>query len=71
MNKLHITIEYAFYLAVRNVERQIVSRFVMGVQMFQSMIGIADLSYGFYLIGSLKLLMFSVYLSVFYFFCPY
>ena len=33
--KKHITIKYAFHLAVRNVERQIVTRFVTGVQMFQ------------------------------------
>ena len=32
---LHITIKYTFDLAVRNVERQIVSRFVMAVHMFQ------------------------------------
>ena len=32
---LHITIRYTFYLAVRNVELQIVSRFVTGVPMFE------------------------------------
>ena len=31
MKKLHFTTRYAFYLSVRNVERQIVSRFVTGV----------------------------------------
>ena len=31
VNKIHITIKYAFHFAVRNVERQIVSRFVTGV----------------------------------------
>ena len=35
VKKIHITIKYAFHFAVRNVERQIVSRFVTGVQMFQ------------------------------------
>ena len=35
VKKIHITIKYGFHLAVRNVERQIVSRFVTGVQMFQ------------------------------------
>ena len=34
-NRLHVTIVYTFYLAVRNVERLNVSRFVMGVHMFQ------------------------------------
>ena len=32
---LHVTIKYTFYLAVRNVERQIVSCFVTGVQVLQ------------------------------------
>ena len=35
VNRLHVTIEYTFDLAVRNVERLNVSRFVMGVHMFQ------------------------------------
>ena len=35
VKKINITIKYAFHLAVRNVERQIVSRFVRGVPMFQ------------------------------------
>ena len=35
VKKIHITIKYAFHLAVRNVERQIISNFVTGVQMFQ------------------------------------
>ena len=30
VNKLHVTMKYTFYLAVRNVDRQIVSRFVRG-----------------------------------------
>ena len=30
VTKLHVTIKYAFYLAVGNVERQIVSSFVKG-----------------------------------------
>ena len=34
-NRLHVTIEYTFDLAVRNVERLNVSRFVTGVHMFQ------------------------------------
>ena len=34
-NRLHVTIEYTFDLAVRNVERLIVSRFVTGVHMSQ------------------------------------
>ena len=34
-NRLHVTIEYAFDLAVRNVERINVSHFVTGVHMFQ------------------------------------
>ena len=34
-NRLHVTIEYIFDLAVRNVERLNVSSFVMGVHMFQ------------------------------------
>ena len=33
--RLHMTIEYTFDLAVRNVERLNVSRFVTGVHMFQ------------------------------------
>ena len=32
--KKHITIKYAFHLVVRNVERQIVSRFVTGCRCF-------------------------------------
>ena len=44
---LRITIKFTFYLAVRNVKRQLFSRFVTGVQMFQAieikLIGIADL----------------------------
>ena len=35
VKKLHTYIKYAFHLAVRNVERQIVSRVVTGVQIFQ------------------------------------
>ena len=35
VKKIHITIKYAFHLAVRNVEQQIVSRFVTRVQMFK------------------------------------
>ena len=35
VKKIHITIKYAFHFAVRNVERQLVSRFVTGVLMFQ------------------------------------
>ena len=34
-NRLHMTIEYTFDLAVRNVGRLNVSRFVTGVHMFQ------------------------------------
>ena len=34
-NRLHVTIEYTFDLAVRNVERLNVSHFVTGVHMFQ------------------------------------
>ena len=34
-NRLQVTIEYTFDLAVRNVERLNVSRFVTGVHMFQ------------------------------------
>ena len=34
-NSLHVTIEYTFDLAVRNVERLNVLHFVMGVHMFQ------------------------------------
>ena len=34
-NRLHVTIEYIFDLAVRNVEQLNVSRFVTGVHMFQ------------------------------------
>ena len=34
-NTLHVTIEYTFDLAVRNVEQLNVSRFVTGVHMFQ------------------------------------
>ena len=34
-NRLHVTIEYTFDLAVRNVERLNVSRFVTGVHVFQ------------------------------------
>ena len=34
-NRLHMTIEYTFDLAVRNVERLNVSHFVTGVHMFQ------------------------------------
>ena len=34
-NRLHVTIEYTFDLAVRNVERLNVSRVVTGVHMFQ------------------------------------
>ena len=34
-NRLHVTIEYTFDLAVRNVERLNVSSFVTGVHMFQ------------------------------------
>ena len=33
-NRLHMTIEYTFDLAMRNVERLNVSRFVTGVHMF-------------------------------------
>ena len=33
-NRLHVTIEYTFDLAVRNVERLNVSRFVTGVHVF-------------------------------------
>ena len=33
-NRLQVTIEYTFDLAVRNVERLNVSRFVTGVHMF-------------------------------------
>ena len=40
-NRLHVAIEYTFDLAVRNVERLNVSRFVTGVHMFQP-IEIAD-----------------------------
>ena len=36
VNKLHVTIKYTCYLAVRNVKRQIVSHFVKRVKMFQS-----------------------------------
>ena len=35
VKKMHITIKDAFHFAVRNVERQIGSRFVTGVLMFQ------------------------------------
>ena len=35
VSRLHVTIEYTFDLAVRNVERLNVSRFVTGVHMFQ------------------------------------
>ena len=35
VKKVHITIKYAFHFAVRNVERQNVSRFVTGVLIFQ------------------------------------
>ena len=47
-NRLHVTIEYTFDLAVRNVERLNVSRFVTGVHMYVStqillkLIGIVD-----------------------------
>ena len=34
-NRLHVTIEYTFDLAVRNDERLHVTRFVMGVHSFQ------------------------------------
>ena len=34
-NRLHVIIEYTFDLAVSNVERLNVSRFVSGVHMFQ------------------------------------
>ena len=34
-NRLHVTIEYTFDLAVRNVERLNVSPFVKGVHLFQ------------------------------------
>ena len=34
-NRLHMTIEYTFDLAVRNVERLNVSHFVTGVHMYQ------------------------------------
>ena len=34
-NRLHMTIEYTFDLAVRNVGQLNVSRFVTGVHMFQ------------------------------------
>ena len=33
-NRLHVTIEYTFDLAVRNVEQLNVSRFVTGVHIF-------------------------------------
>ena len=35
VKQIHITIKYAFDFAVRNVERQIVSRLVTGVRIFQ------------------------------------
>ena len=35
-NRLHVTIEYTFDFAVRNVERPNVTRFVTGVHMFQT-----------------------------------
>ena len=44
-NRLHVTIEYTFDLAVRNVERLNVSRLVTGVvstQILLKLIGIAD-----------------------------
>ena len=47
VTKLHVTIKYAFYLAVGNVERQIVSCFVKGgggdvlTQILPKLIGIA------------------------------
>ena len=46
-NRLHMTIEYTFDLAVRNVERLNVSRFVTGgayvsTQILLKLIGIAD-----------------------------
>ena len=67
--KLHTYIKYAFHLAVRNVERQIVSRVVTGVQIFQpKLIGIAVFCYyGFCVIGSLKLPTVSVIYLCFYF----
>ena len=71
--KKHITIKYAFHLAVCNVERQIVSRFVTGVQMFhpiynQKLLGIAVFCYyDFCVIGSLKLPTVSVIYLCFYF----
>ena len=47
VNRLHVTIEYTFDLAVRNVERLNVSRFVTGgayvtTQILLKLIGIAD-----------------------------
>ena len=45
-NRLHVTIEYTFDLAVRNVERLNVSRFVRGAyvstKVLLKLIGIAD-----------------------------
>ena len=35
VKKIHTYIKYAFHLAVHNVERQIVSHVVTGVQIFQ------------------------------------
>ena len=35
VTKIHITIKYAFHFSVHNVERQIISRFVTGLLMFQ------------------------------------
>ena len=68
-----MTIEYIFDLAVRNVQRLNVSRFVTGgayvsTQILLKLIGIADFLYtGFCSLGSPKHLMISVYLFVFYF----
>ena len=47
-NRLHLTTEYTFDLAVRNVERLNVSRFVTGciyvsTQIYLKLIGIADI----------------------------
>ena len=73
VKKLHTYIKYAFHLAVRNVERQIVSRVVTGVQIFQP-IYIAKAAWNccllllwFCVIGSLKLPTVSVIYLCFYF----
>ena len=55
VKKIHITIKYAFHFAVRNVERQIISRFVTGMLMFQPIYNQSCLDFGFCVIGSLKL----------------